>query len=99
MNYRLAGSLILLGTVSGIIFSVTYLLRDYFPESRFARRLSRLAKETLLSLSGQSLAISMILLGEMGLANKALVYLAWFGWFGCFLKLPFIVAEYLDRSR
>jgi hypothetical protein len=97
VNYTLAGLLILLGSLSGLVFLGTYLLRDYFPENKLSRHLSRLAKETILSLSGQFLAISMILLGGMGLATPVLVYLAWFGWFGCFLKLPFIVAEFFGK--
>ena len=97
MNYALAGLLILLGSLSGLVFLGTYLLRDYFPEIKVSKCFSRLAKETILSLSGQLLTICMIFLGGMGLAPPALIYLAWFGWFGCFIKLPFIVAEFFGK--
>jgi len=87
----------LLGTFSGLIFVGTFLLRDYFSETRLSKRFSRLVKESILSISGQVLAICMIVLGSMGLAMPVLVTLAWFGWFGCFLKVPFIVAEYFGK--
>ena len=98
LNYKLAGFLILLGTLSGIVFLAAYYLRDIRTRSNLSRRIPRWTKELIMSLSGQAMAISMILLGGMNLAPKYLVYLSWFVWFVCFLKLCFLLPEIVQRG-
>ena len=68
LNYKLAGFLILLGALSGIVFLLALYLRNFKPESALGRRIPHLAKELAMSLSGQAMAISVILLGGMNLA-------------------------------
>ena len=63
LNYKLAGFLILLGALSGIVFLLAFYLRNFKPESTLGRRIPHLAMELTMSLSGQAMAISVILLG------------------------------------
>ena len=65
----------------------------------FVKRIPRWAKELNMSLTGQAMAISVILLGGMNLTLQYLVYLAWFVWIICFLKFCFLLPDLAQRGR
>ena len=98
LNYKLAAFLIVLGALSGIVFLLALYLRNFKPESSLGRRIPHLAKELAMSLSGQAMAISLILLGGMNLAPQYLVYLSWFVLTICFLKLCFLLPDLVQRG-
>ena len=93
LNYKLAGFLILLGALSGIVFLLAFYLRNFKPESTLGRRIPHWAKELAMSLTGQTMAISVILLSGMNLAPQYLVSLSWFVGTICFLKLWFLLPD------
>ena len=99
LNYKLAAFLIVLGVLSGIVFLIFYYLRDFKPESTLGRRIPHLVKELAMSLSGQTMAISVILLGGMNLAPKILVSLSWFVGIISFLKFCFLLPDLFQTGR
>ncbi len=99
MNYKLAAFLIILGVFSGVVFLFSYFLRDFKAEGALSRRIPRWVMELAMSLTGQAMAISMILLGGMNLAPRYLVYLSWGIWILCFLKFCFIIPDIIQRIR
>ncbi len=99
LNYKLAAFLIVLGALSGIVCLSAFYLRNFKPESSLGRRIPFLAKELAMSICGQALAISVILLGGMNLTPKYLVYISWFVWVGCFLKFCFLLPDLVQKGR
>ena len=99
LNYKLAAFLILLGVLDGIVFLVFYYLRDFKPESTLGRRIPHLAKELAMSISGQAMAISVILLGGMNLAPQYLVYISWFVGIISLLKFCFLLPDLVESGR
>ncbi len=76
LNYKLAGFLIVLGALSGIAFLLAFYLRNYKTESTFGRWIPHWAKELAMSISGQTMAIPVILRGGMNLVPKYRGYLS-----------------------
>jgi len=99
LNYKLAAFLIVLGALSGIVCLMAYFLRDIGTKGKLSRRIPHLAKELTMSLTGQSMAISVILLGGMNLTLQYLVYLAWFIWVVSFLKFCFLLPDLVQKGR
>ena len=99
LNYKLAAFLIVLGVLSGIVFLLALYLRDFKAESTLGRRIPHLAKELTMSLTGQTMAISVILLGGMNLTPKYLGYLAWFVGIISFLKFCFLLPDLVQAGR
>ena len=93
LNYKLAAFLIVLGALSGVVCLMAYYLRDIGTKGKLSRRIPRWAKELAMSICGQTMAISVILLGGMNLTLQYLVYLAWFIWVVCFLKFCFLLPD------
>ena len=67
--------------------------------SLLGRRIPHWAKDLAMSLSGQAMAISVILLGGMNLAPDFLGYIAWFVWIVCFLKFCFLLPDFVPAGR
>ena len=99
LNYKLAAFLIVLGALSGIVCLMAYYLRDIGTKGKLSKRIPRWAKELTMSLTGQSMAISVILLGGMNLTLQYLVYLAWFVWIISFLKFCVLLPDLVQRGR
>ncbi len=99
LNYKLAAFLIVLGALSGIVCLMAYYLRDIGTKGKLSKRIPRWAKELAMSLSGQAMAISIIILGGMNLAPRYLVSLSWFVWIISFLKFCFLLPDLVQRGR
>jgi len=99
LNYKLAGFLIVVGALSGIVCLLAFYLRNFKPESTLGRRIPHWAKELAMSLTGQAVAISVILLGGMNLAPQYLIYISWFVWVICFLKFCFLLPDLVQAGR
>ena len=99
LNYKLAAFLIVLGALSGIVCLMAYYLRDIGTKGKLSRRIPRLAKELAMSLTGQAMAISVILLGGMKLTPQYVVPLAWFVWIISFLKFCFLLPDLVQAGR
>ena len=95
LNYKLAAFLIVLGALSGIVCLMAYYLRDIGTKGKLSKRIPRWAKELAMSIGGQAMAISVILLGGMGLAPPYLVYVSWFVWIISFLKFCFLLPDFV----
>jgi len=67
--------------------------------SLLGRRIPDWAKELAMSITGQAMAISVILLGGMNLAPQYLVYISWFVWIISFLKFCFLLPDLVQRGR
>ena len=98
LNYKLAAFLIVLGALSGIVCLLAYYFRDIGTKGKLSRRIPRWAKELIMSLSGQAMAISVILLGGMNLTPLYLVYISWFVWIISFLKFCFLLPDFVQRG-
>ena len=99
LNYKLAAFLIVLGALSGIVCLMAYYIRDIGTKGKLSRRIPHLAKELAMSISGQGMAISGILLGGMNRAPKYLVYISWFVWIISFLKFCFLLPDLVQKGR
>ena len=98
LNYKLAAFLIVLGALSGIVCLMAYYLRDIGTKGKLSKRIPRWAKELAMSICGQAMAISVILLGGMNLTPKYLVYISWFAWLISFLKFCFLLPDLFQRG-
>ncbi len=90
--------MILLGTVSGFIFVITIVLREFKTESALSKRIPRWGKELLMCLSGQLMAISIICLGKLQFAPTLMVYASWVVLCVCLLKLCFLLPDLVQRK-
>ena len=99
LNYKLAAFLIVLGALSGIVCLMAYYLRDIGTKGKLSKRIPRWAKELAMSLTGQAMAISVILLGTMNLALPYLVFISWFICVVSFLKFCFLLPDLVQIGR
>ena len=99
LNYKLAAFLIVLGALSGIVCLMAYYLRDIGTKGKLSKRIPRWAKELTMSLTGQAMAISVILLGGMKLTPQYVVPLSWFVWIISFLKFCFLLPDLVHAER
>ena len=99
LNYKLAAFLILLGVMSGIVCLLAFYLRNFKPESALGRHIPHWAKELSMSISGQAMALSVILLGGMNLTPLYLVYISWFVGIISFLKFCFLLPDLVQAGR
>ena len=99
LNYKLAAFLIVLGALSGIVCLMAYYLRDIGTKGKLSRRIPRWVMELAMSIGGQAMAISVILLGGMNLTPIYIVYLSWFVWIISFLKFCFLLHDLVQKGR
>ncbi len=99
MPYTYAGILIALCVFSSLTYAIAWYLLESDRPSPLSDRIPKSGKELAVCVSGLLAALTVILLGKLGLASPILIFFAWIVCSFYLVKLCFLIPDIVHRKR